>query len=121
MVLVFLSDLFHSEMNEWWVMAGPDPEVNKLEGGLQTAPACTSVHAVAGAPRSGCCRSLCPQGKALQDQQLGLTQAPFKFMFLRSPGAYEILCASFKSEVSIFHRPLGLPKVNPAGLHSQMS
>ena len=55
MVLVFLSDLSHSEMNEWWVMAGPDPEVNKLEGGLQTAPACTSVHAVAGDPRSGCC------------------------------------------------------------------
>lgn len=69
-------------------MAGLDPEVNKLEGGLQMALACTSVQAVAGAPRSGCCQSLCPQGKTLQDQQLGLTQAPFKFMFLQSPGAY---------------------------------
>ena len=46
------------------------------------APACTRVHVVAGAPQSGWCQCLCPQGKALQDQQLGLTQAPFKLFLL---------------------------------------
>ena len=106
----------------WWVMARLDPEVSKLERGLQMAPACTHVHVVAGAPQSGWCQCLCPQGKALQDQQLGLTQAPFKLMFLPSPGAYEMLCASFQSEASIFHSPLQLPKISPAaGLQSQMS
>ena len=77
------------------------------------APACTRVHVVAGAPQSGWCQCLCPQGKALQDQQLGLTQAPFKLLFLPSSGAYEMLCASFQSEVSIFHSPLQLPKSKP--------
>lgn len=82
---------------------------------MQISPACTSPCG-SRSSQSGWCQCLCPQSKALQDQHLGLTQAPFKLMFLPSPGAYEILCASFKSEVSIFHSLLGFPKVSPAGL-----
>ena len=36
------------------------------------------------------------------------------------PGVYEILCALFKSEVSITHSPtLGFQKVSPPGLQNQ--
>ena len=55
------------------------------------ALASTSVHVVDGAPQSGCFQCLCPQGKsscllplweALQDQQVSLTQAPFRLPLL---------------------------------------
>ena len=37
-----------------------------------------------------------------------------------APGTCEILCALFKSKVSIFPSPLGLLKVSSTGLQSQM-
>ena len=40
--------------------------------------------------------------------------------FALGPGACEVLCVPFKSEVSIYPSPLGLPKLGPAGLQSQM-
>lgn len=46
----------------------------------------------------------------LQDQQVGLTQAPFKLLPLP--------CTTFKSGISIFHSLLGLLKVSLTGLHS---
>ena len=48
----------------------------------------------------------------LQDQQVGLTQAPFKLLPLP--------CTTFKSDISIFHSLLGLLKVSLTGLQSQM-
>ena len=48
----------------------------------------------------------------LQDQQVCLTQVPFKLLPLP--------CTAFKSHVSIFHSLLGLLKVSLTGLQSQM-
>ena len=41
-------------------------------------------------------------------------------VFVLGPSGHEILCAHFKSEVFISPSPLGLPKLNPTGLQSQM-
>ena len=48
----------------------------------------------------------------LQDQQVRLTQVPFKLVPLP--------CTAFKSHISIFHSLLGLLKVSLTGLQSQM-
>ena len=82
------------------------------------------------ASRHGCCQYLCPWvssnlssplWETLQNQQVGLAQASIKLLFLSSvPRACEILYVPFKVGVSISHNPLALPKLNPAGLQSQM-
>ena len=54
------------------------------------------------------------------DQQVGLSQAPFKILLLPWVLEHEFLGASFKSGVSISPCPLGLPKVSSTGLQSQM-
>ena len=91
--------------------------------------AITSIHMVERAPRNDChqCRvprvsssCLLPLREALQDQQVGLIQAPFKLLLL--PWALDpvrFLWAPFNSGVSISHSPLALPKVSLAGLQSQ--
>ena len=81
--------------------AGPGPGTNKLEGGFQNG---TCQHqcprgrssstkfsaAIIYVPRVSS-RCLLPLGEALQDQQVGLTQAPFKSLLL--PGVLE--CVRF--------------------------
>ena len=58
--------------------------------------------------------------EALQDQQLGLTQASFTLLLLPwVPEQCEILCAPFKRGISIYYSPQNLPKVCPAGLQSK--
>ena len=60
--------------------------------------ACTHV-LVEQALQDGCHQHLCPQG-ALQDQQVGLTEAPFKLLLM--PWFLEhvrFVCSPFKSEV----------------------
>ena len=93
------------------------------------ALASTSVHVVERAPQNGCHQCLCPQGE-LQFPPASLGGSPRSaggsdpgsFQTTASalgPRAYEILCAPFKSGISISHIPLGLLKVSPAGLQSQ--
>ena len=57
--------------------------------------------------------------ETLQDQQVGLTQAPFKLLLLPWILECELLCVPFKRGVSISPSPLGLLKLSPAGLQSQ--
>ena len=40
--------------------------------------------------------------------------------FALVPGTCEISCVPFKNEVSVFPSPVGLPKLSPSGLQSQM-
>lgn len=40
-----------------------------------------------------------------------MAQAPIELLLLLGPGAHEILCVSFKSEVSISSSPFGTPVV----------
>lgn len=49
--------------------------------------------------------------ETLQDQQVDVTQVS-----VLGPGVCEILCATFKSGVSISHRHLGLLKESPDAL-----
>ena len=49
-----------------------------------------------------------------------MAQAPIELLLLLGPGAHEVLCVSFKSEVCISPRPLEFPKLSLAGLQSQM-
>ena len=58
--------------------------------------------------------------EALQDQQVGLTLAPFKLLLLCRDSEYEILGTPFKSKVSCFLWPLGSPEHKPPGFQSQM-
>ena len=51
--------------------------------------------------------------EALQDQQFGLTQAPFKIQALYWILEHEILWGPFKSGVFVSHSPLGLPYASP--------
>ena len=93
---------------------------NKLEGGFQNG----FQHQCS--PQNGCCQHLYPQGEL----QLPPTSPrsvsrsdPGSFQVIASAldlGACEILCVPFKSEVSISHNPLALPKISPCGLQSQM-
>ena len=49
-----------------------------------------------------------------------MAQAPTELLLLLDPGAHEILCVSFKSEVCISSSPLEFSKLSLAGLQSQM-
>ena len=49
-----------------------------------------------------------------------MAQAPTELLLLLGPGAHEILCVSFKSEVCISSSPLEFSKLSLAGLQSQM-
>ena len=93
-------------------------------------PPSTSVHVVEGAPKDSCCQCLCPQGE-LQLPPASLGDSPRSagrsdpgsyqmFAFALGPKACEILCVPLKSKVSISPSSLGLPKLSPAGLQSQM-
>ena len=77
-----------------------------------------------------CCQCLCSSG-ALQLSPASPGGSPRSedgsdtgsFQITASalgPRECEILCAPFKSGVSISHSPLGLQKVSPAGLQSQI-
>ena len=82
-------------------------------------PANTNVHMVEGAPKNGCHQCLWPQGELqLPPASLGDSPRPtgrsvpgsYQVMaFILGPGVCEIFCALFKSEVSVFPNPLGLP------------
>ena len=85
--------------------------------------ASTSVYMVERAPKNGCHQCLCLQDvlqftlaspETPQDQQVGLTQAPFKFLLL--PWVLECVILWAQSGVSISHSL----KVSPAGLLSQI-
>lgn len=88
--------------------------------------ASTGALVVEQAPQNSCCHCLCPWGspscllplwEALQDQQ---TQALFKLLSLCWDLECEILCAHFKSRVSVSYSPLALLYSSPIGLQSQM-
>ena len=89
------------------------------------ALASTSVPMVEGTLKNGCCQCLCPQGELYLlpvspgdfPSSAGRSD-PGSFQITASawgPGACEILCAPFKSSVS-----LDLPEVSPTSLQSQM-
>lgn len=59
--------------------------------------------------------------EALQDHQVGLTQAPFKLLQLPWSSVHEILCVPFKSGVSVSYGSLALQKVSPPSLQNQTS
>ena len=94
-------------------------------------PGSTIVHAVEGAPKNGCCQCLCPQGEPqLPPASLqGNSPTP---VGRSGPGSYQItafslgsrtcqiLCAPFKSQVSVSPSPLSLRKLSLADLQSQM-
>ena len=95
-------------------------------------PSCTSVHVVE-APQNGYHQGLCPQGylqappphsaspgDCLRPAGGSGPGAYQNSAFALGPGAFEILCSPFKSEVSISSSRLGLLKLSPAGLQSQM-
>ena len=50
-----------------------------------------------------------PLWESLQDQQVGLTQAPFTLLLLPRVSEHEILCAPFKNGV-YFPQPYGSPE-----------
>ena len=58
---------------------GLRPSANKLKGAFQSGASQHICPHSRISSQDGCCQSLCPQ-KALQDQQVGLTQAPFKLL-----------------------------------------
>ena len=107
---------------------GEGPEAYKLEGGFHNGAYQHQCPPGRISSPNGCHQCLCPQGE-LQlpptplgdspDQQVRLTQAPITASTL-DPGACESLCAPFKSTVSTSHSSLGLWRVSPAGLQSQM-
>ena len=93
------------------------------------AVASASVHMVEGAPQNGRFQCRCPQGEsscllplweALQDQQLPLTQAPFKLLLQYWVLEHVRFCMPALRVESITHGSLALPKVSPACLQSQM-
>lgn len=49
-----------------------------------------------------------------------MAQAPIELLLLLGPGAHEILCVSFKSEVCVLPSPLEFSKLSLSGLQSQM-
>ena len=83
------------------------------------ALASTSVHMVEQAPQNGCCQFLCPQGElqdllplreALQDQQVGLTQVPFKFLPLPWVPGHVKFCVGLLRVVSLFPTAIWLSR-----------
>ena len=81
-------------------------------------------------PKYCCHQCLCPKGEpqlppllqeTLQDEQVGLVQAPIKLLLL----PWVLVCmrflyVPFKSEVSISPSPVGLLPLSSAGLQSQL-
>ena len=63
---------------------------------------------------------LLPVQETLQDQQVGLTQAPLKSLPLPWVLEHVRFCVRSLRVESVSHSPLGLPKVSLAGLQSQM-
>ena len=91
------------------------------------ALASTSVHVVECASQNDCRQRLCHQGELLlppaslgdfPDQQVGLTQAPFKSLLPWVPELVRF-CVHPLSIEAISLSPLGLPKVRPAGWPSR--
>ena len=91
----------------------------------------TSVHLVEGVLKNGCHQCLWPQGEP-QLPPASLGGSP-RSVGKSDPGSFwitacalglracEILCASFKSGVSISHSPLALLKVRPAAFKAKCS
>ena len=66
------------------------------------------------------CSFLTPVWQTLQDQKIGLAQAPQTTASSCVPECVRFLCAPFKSEVSV-SQPSDIPlTVSPTGLQSQM-
>ena len=92
--------------------------------------ASTSVIIEEQAPKTGCCRHLCPQEESeLPPASLGYSlrsasgSDPGSFQTTASAlglGACEILCMPFKYRVSISYSPPALLFSSSAGLQSQM-
>lgn len=54
-----------------------------------------------------------------QDQEVGSGPGSYQIIaFGLGPGAHEILCVPFKSEVFVSPNPVELQKLGPAGLQS---
>ena len=112
----------------WWARLGPS--TNKINGGFQNGPCQHQCPWVEEALPNGSCQRLCPQGGCqLPPASPGGSPRPVSgsypgfFQISASalgPRACEILCALFKSGVSIPHIPLDLPKVRPISFQSQM-
>ena len=117
----------------WW--AGPCPGVAVGSEGHKAAcvlvGGAMSLHSqsLGLSSQNSNFQCLCPQGElqllpvSPRDSPRSTGRSdPGSFQIIASvlcPWACEILCAPFKSGVSISHSPLGLPKVSPAGLQSQ--
>ena len=78
---------------------------------------------------NGCHQCLCPQSKLqlllpfwknLQDQQVGLTRALIKLLLLSWVLDHVRFCVCPIRVEPISHSSLGLPRLSPAGLQSQM-
>ena len=112
----------------WWL--GPGPGANKLEGGFQNGACQRQCPCGRMSPPNGCCQHLFPhcESQLLPPSPGGsasLTSGsdPGSFHITASAlgaRACEILCAPFKSGVSVSHSPLAFPKLIPTGLQSQM-
>ena len=61
-----------------------------------------------------------PLQETLQDQQVGLAQAPIKLLLLPLVLVCVILCVPFKSEVSVSPSPVELLQLSPIGFQSHM-
>ena len=57
-----------------------------------------------------------PPQETLQDQQVGMAQAPIKLLLLACVQVYMRLCATFKNEVSFPPSLVELLQSNPTGL-----
>ena len=81
-----------------------------------------------GAPQNGCCQYLYPQGElqlppaspGASPRSAGRSDPEFfqTTVSALGPTVREIVCAPFKSGVSISHSPLDHVKVSPSGLQS---
>ena len=86
-----------------YILIGLGPKTKKLEGNSNMVFASVSVHLGERVSNHGChqclvsktsCSCLLPLPEALQDQQLCLTQAPFKLLLLPQVTDYvRFLCA----------------------------
>lgn len=86
------------------------------------------VHVVECVPQNGCLQCLCPQvssryllsvQEALEDQQLSLTQAPFRLLPLPWVLEHVRFCVHPLGVKSVSHILLGLSEVSPTGLQGK--
>ena len=118
-------DLRQPNTDAYRQLVGPGLGTNELEGGFHSDAVCTSVHMVEAASKNDCHQCLYPQDElhlpvaSLGDSpRLAGRSGPGSYQmtaFALGPRACEILCVPFKSEVSIFPSPVGLPKLSPVG------